>query len=227
MSINALYGQANARDIVRLVRENDVAVLAVQEHSAALERGLTAAGLDDFLPHRVSKPESNASGSALYSRFPLQLLDTVPGTEFQIHTVRTVVQGPEGAATAEFTNVHAMPPIEAPPARWRSDLARIAGIGHRSGNQVLLGDFNATYDHAEFRRLLDGDSGGKQLVDVGVSAGARLSPTWPMRGFPLPGIVIDHIVTSPGIRHVSYDVRAVEGSDHAAVLAELRIPVDR
>jgi hypothetical protein len=37
--------------------------------------------------------------------------------------------------------------------------------------------------------------------------------------------VIDHLVTSPQIRSTAYSVHAVAGTDHAAVLATLAVPV--
>ena len=98
-------------------------------------------------------------------------------------------------------------------------------VAARPGNVVLIGDFNATYDHAEFRQLLAG--AGRKAVDVGVAAqGSRLIPTWPMDGLPLPGIVIDHIVTNPEISGGAYSVHVVPGTDHAAILATLSIPVE-
>jgi endonuclease/exonuclease/phosphatase family metal-dependent hydrolase len=97
----------------------------------------------------------------------------------------------------------------------------------RPGNRLLIGDFNATYDHAEFRALLDVGPDGRKMVDVGTAAGLRLEPTWPMEGHRLPGIAIDHLVTSPGIAASGYAVHRVPGTDHAAVLATLSLPTGR
>ena len=47
-----------------------------------------------------------------------------------------------------------------------------------------------------------------------------------MDGLPLPGIVIDHIVTNPEITGGAYSVHQVPGTDHAAILATLSIPVE-
>ena len=47
-----------------------------------------------------------------------------------------------------------------------------------------------------------------------------------MDGPPLPGVVIDHIVTSPQVRSRGYSVLPVAGSDHAAVLATLSVPAE-
>jgi len=231
MSINSRFGRANAAEIVRLVRGNGVGLLAIQEYTKALEDRLAAEGLGKLLPHRISSPAENGSGSATYSKHPIQAIGLVPDTPFQMPTFRLALPA---AATLEVTNVHTLPPVDVRVGQWRSDLAALGRLVARNGgdgqgwtllhNQLLLGDFNATYDHAEFRRLLDGGPGGRKLVDVGTASGTRFTPTWPMDGQALPGITIDHVVTSAGIPATLYAVRRVAGTDHAAVLATLHIP---
>ena len=63
-----------------------------------------------------------------------------------------------------------------------------------------------------------------RLVDVGMAQGSRLIPTWPMDGLSLPGITIDHIVTSPSVRSADYAVHRVPGTDHAAIMVTLSVP---
>jgi endonuclease/exonuclease/phosphatase (EEP) superfamily protein YafD len=248
MSINSRFGKADAAEIVRLVRDNAVELLAIQEHTQALEDRLAAEGLGSLLPHRISSPMENGSGSATYSKHPIQAIGLIPDTPFQMPTFRLTlpvagagknVQGVAGAgntsrgreaATVEVTNVHTLPPVDVRVGQWRSDLESLGRLVARNGadaqgNQLLLGDFNATYDHSEFRRLLDDVQGGRKLVDVGTAAGARFTPTWPMDGQPLPGITIDHVITSPRIPASGYAVHRVAGTDHAAVLATLDVPV--
>ena len=63
--------------------------------------------------------------------------------------------------------------------------------------RVLAGDFNATLDHAELRRLLD-----RGYRDAAEQAGVALRPTWPA-GKSLPTLVtIDHVLADPRIRVV-------------------------
>jgi endonuclease/exonuclease/phosphatase (EEP) superfamily protein YafD len=224
MNINSEFGQADAAEIVRLVRENGVTLLTVQEHSQALEDRLAAAGLSALLPNRVSDPTDDAAGSAVYSAHRIEAVGVVPDTPFQMPIVRLTVEGTGVAAVLEVANVHALPPVDVRIGQWRSDLAAVARLAARPGNRLLIGDFNATYDHAEFRALLDGGPDGRKMVDVGTAAGMRLVPTWPMKGPRLPGITIDHLVTSPGIAASGYAVRRVPGTDHAAVLATLSVP---
>lgn len=224
MSINSEFGGADPAGIVRLVRDNGVGLLAIQEHAKKLEDGLAAAGLAELLPNRISAPTNDAGGSAVYSSHPLQELGMVPDSPFRMLEVRLSLDGPGGTAVLDATNVHALPPVDVRIAQWRHDLATVGRLAARPGNQLLIGDFNASYDHSEFRQLLDGGPDGRKMVDVGVAVGDRLMPTWPMDGLPLPGIVIDHIVTSPQIGGTDYSVHRVPGTDHAAIVATLEIP---
>ncbi|MBP1231702.1 endonuclease/exonuclease/phosphatase (EEP) superfamily protein YafD [Arthrobacter sp. PvP102] len=227
MTINSEFGQAEAAGIVRLVRENGVGLLTVQEHSRALEDRLAAAGLSGLLPYRISSPTDDGGDSAIYSAHRLEAVGVLPDTPFHMPIVRLTVEGAGAPAVLEVTNVHALPPVDVRVDQWRSDLAALARLSVRPGNRLLIGDFNATYDHAEFRALLDVGPDGRKMVDVGTAAGLRLEPTWPMEGHRLPGIAIDHQVTSPGIAASGYAVHRVPGTDHAAVLATLSLPTGR
>lgn len=232
MNLNTSLGRADAAEIVRLVRENGIGLLALQEHTMALQDRLTAAGITGLLPHRISRPVEGAAGSAFYSRYPMQPLGSPPDTQFHIPTIRLVLStgGPAAGPPAgqsvslDVTNVHAQPPVGGRIDRWRSDLATIGRLTAGPGNRLLAGDFNATYDHSEFRQLLEGRTGGRPMVDVGLARGARLVPTWPMDGQLLPGVVIDHLLISPQLHASAYSVHRVAGTDHAALMATLAVP---
>lgn len=224
MNINSEFGQADAAEIVRLVREKGVGLLTVQEHSQVLEDRLAAAGLPELLPNRLSDPTDDGAGSAIYSAHRLEAVGTLPDTPFQMPIVRLTLDGAGTPAVLEVANVHALPPVDVRVEQWRSDLAALARLAARPGNRLLIGDFNATYDHAEFRALLDDGPDGRKMVDAGTAAGMRLVPTWPMEGHRLPGIAIDHLVTSPGITSAGYSVHRIPGTDHAAVVATLAVP---
>lgn len=226
MSLNSEYGEADAATIVSLVRDNGVQLLAVQEFTQGLEDRLRSEGLETLLPQHLSKPNDDASGGAVYSAFPLEAEGQLPDTPFTMDVTRVLVADPASGskATLHVTNVHTLPPVDQRIAQWRSDLGKIARQAARPGNQLLMGDYNSTYDHSEFRAVLDNGPNGRKLVDAGTAAGARFSPTWPMEGPPLPGIVIDHMVTTPRISSSNYSVSQVPGSDHAAIMATLSVP---
>lgn len=226
MSLNTEYGQADAASIVKLVRENGVQLLALQEHTQGLQDRLRAEGLEELLPHRVSEPRDDAGGGAVYSAFPLEPDGLLPDTPFHMAVTRVLVTDPKsgGRSALNLTNVHALPPVDERIEQWRSDLAKIGRQAASPGNHLLMGDFNSSYDHSEFRAMLDAGRDGTRLVDVGTATGGRFYPTWPMEGRALPGTVLDHIVTTARIGSSGYMVHKVPGSDHAAVLATLGMP---
>ncbi|WP_159702830.1 endonuclease/exonuclease/phosphatase family protein [Arthrobacter sp. 18067] len=233
MSLNTEYGEADPATIVRLVRDNGVQVLTLQEHTQSLEDRLLSEGLEEMLPNLVSEPNDDASGGAVYSAFPLEAAGLLPDTPFRMDVTRVQLadSGTGSTATLSLTNVHALPPVDERIAQWRSDLTKVARQASRPGNQLLMGDYNSTFDHSEFRELLDSvpagaTQGGSKLVDVGTASNGRFSATWPMEGPPLPGIVIDHMVTTPRISSSNYSVHQVPGSDHAAIMATLVIPAN-
>ena len=222
MSLNAKLGKADAAEIVRLVRENGITLLTIQEYTTAIEDRLGAAGLAGLLPNRISAPAGRASGNAVYSVHKLERAGTVSDSYFSMPLIRLTAESQGKRAVVELINVHARAPVGVGLPKWRSDLAALGQVGSGPGNVVLAGDFNASYDHAEFRQLLQGE--GRKLVDVGLAQGSRLIPTWPMDGLLLPGITIDHIVTSPSVRSADYEVHGVPGTDHAAITVTLSVP---
>lgn len=227
MNINSEFGQADAGTIVQLVRENGVGLLTIQEHTLDLQQRLSSEGLDTVLPFRISDPTDDAAGSATYSRFPLEHAGLIPDTPFQMPTTRMRADSGSSVAVLEVTNVHVLPPVDVRIAQWRSDLAAVRKVGQQPGHRLLIGDFNATLDHSEFRDILSsGQADGKHpgLVDVAAVAGSRLTPTWPMEGLLLPGIAIDHMVVSADVNSSGYTVHQVPGTDHAAIMATLSIP---
>lgn len=224
MSLNAKLGKADAAEIVRLVREHGITLLALQEYTPALEERLDAAGLPALLPNRISDPAGRAAGNAVYSVHGLVATGEVPDSHFPMPLLLLTAESRGRQAVVDLTNVHARAPVGVGLPQWRSDLAALGKVASRPGHVVLAGDFNASYDHAEFRDILQG--GDRKLVDVGMARGSRLVPTWPMEDLFLPGITIDHVLTSPSVGSADYTVHRVSGTDHAAIMATLTVPAD-
>ncbi len=224
MSLNAHLGRADPRAIVELVRREHVQLLVLQEYTPRLEAGLADAGLGDLLPHVISAPEGGVAGAGIHALFPL---DKAPVPEldsmwFENPTASFTAIGPIGQEKRmSITNVHIHPPLPRTVASWRRDITTLGRVNAQGGTRILAGDFNASYDHREFRELL-GSTPSAPLVDASARNWARLSPTWP-RGAPFsPGVVIDHVVTSADVRTCCQLTTRVPGTDHAAVLATLR-----
>lgn len=63
LTLNCRFGHANAAEIVRMVRDEDVAVLALQELTEDLVRQLDTAGLAELLPYRqLGDPQASDNG---------------------------------------------------------------------------------------------------------------------------------------------------------------------
>ena len=221
MSTNMLKGGADATVIVDLVRVHRVDVLAVQEFTPDAERRLDAAGLPTLLPHSVRSPEVGVIGSAIYSRHPLVdgATRTNPGDFLQAAaTVRV-----SGALAVPVESVHPTPPALS--SRIREWVAGLRGQPPATPDgppRVLAGDFNATVDHAEMRRLID-----TGYRDAASSIGRGLTPTWPYAGgFDglAPPVAIDHVLVDRRIGVRDFRAFTVPDTDHRAIIATLVIP---
>ncbi|MGW0483646.1 endonuclease/exonuclease/phosphatase family protein [Nonomuraea sp. NPDC003214] len=217
LSVNLLFGKADTRSVMELVRAYDADVLNTQELTPGAVEELDLAGLKELMPHRVLQAEWNASGSGLFSRYPLRplpdALPPLPG-----HHMPVAALALPGAAPVEFYDVHPVPPLGAKLADWHAVFDALPAASADTV-RILAGDFNASLDHAPMRRLL-----ARGYKDAADQVGAGLIPTWPANRRMPPIITIDHVLVDErvGVRAVS--VHDVPGTDHRAVFAELSVP---
>ncbi|MET0415843.1 MAG: endonuclease/exonuclease/phosphatase family protein [Actinoplanes sp.] len=218
MTSNMLFGNADPDTIVQLVKEYDVAVLAVQEFTPEGREALAKAGLGDLLPHSSLADEPGASGSGVYSRFPVTATgDRRNGGGFR--QAYATVQLP-GAGPVVVESAHPLAPWSVRVIDdWRSDLAAQPTPDPNGPPIVLLGDFNATLDHGPLRDLI-----GSGYRDAAHAAGAGLSRTWPEDNRFVPPVTIDHVLADKriGVRDVT--VHPIPESDHRAIIAALTVP---
>lgn len=153
LTVNLLAGRASAGAVVGLVRRQDADVLFVQELTGEAAGRLERAGLGGLLPHRVAQPVPGRAGGSIYARYPLRGGPLAAPSPAARCAARLDLPGGQ---RVELACIHAAPPK--PPwspgatVRWRSQLAALPAPG--DGPCILAGDFNATLDHAQFRRLL-------------------------------------------------------------------------
>jgi len=219
MTANILFGRADAGALVREVERRGVDVLAVQELTPAAVERLRAAGLEKVLPHSVVSPASGAAGTGLWTRLPTTELSPVATTGFAMP--RVWVDLPDETAVT-VTVAHPYPPLnDEGIRRWGPDMASLRqAVEQTTGPQVVAGDFNATRDHAPFRRLLDAG-----LVDAADAEGLTAWPgmTWPAdRPYP-PVMRLDHVLASPAFAVRDVAVVQLPGTDHRAVVARLTL----
>ncbi|EID54770.1 endonuclease/exonuclease/phosphatase family protein [Saccharomonospora xinjiangensis] len=213
-ALNLYFGQAAPDAVVEFVREHRVDVLTLLELDEQAQSALEDAGLRESLPHVVAYPAGAGVGSGIASRYPLEEVDLAGPSLFAQPGVRTRLPG---GTAVEVVAVHALPPVT-DAAQWRSDLAGLPPASSAGFARILAGDFNATLDHAAFRHILDAG-----YVDAAESTGNALVTTWPRRRLG-PPVTLDHVLVENGAAVLDFAALDVEGSDHRAVLATLRLP---
>jgi endonuclease/exonuclease/phosphatase family metal-dependent hydrolase len=220
MTMNMRFGGADPNEIVQLVRDNHVDLLALQEYTNRAVRALRAAGLESLLPVSVQYPQQSdrPGGSALYSRFPLtdtgyRQLSTYFGQAY------ATVQVP-GAPPLLVESVHPCAPSgESQMGCWRDGLAQEPRASRTGPVRLLMGDFNATLDHSPLQSLLR--SGYR---DAAATLGDGFVTSWPYDGTLLPPVTLDHVLADPRIAIRSLSVHTVRNTDHRSVLADLTLP---
>ncbi|MET8701193.1 endonuclease/exonuclease/phosphatase family protein [Kitasatospora sp. NPDC058032] len=213
---NAYLSRADADALVRLVREQRVDVLAVEEFGPGAADRLDRAGIAEVLPYREARPGRD---TAIYSRLPLTPLDASAPEAARDQIAAEVAVG---GRTVRLTAVHTYYPM-GDARRWAEDFDGLrAAVTGATRNAVLLGDFNATLDHTPMRDLLD-----TGLTDSHAELGRGVAPTWPESGTYFSGlwplIQIDHVLHGEALRAVSVSEHTVRGTDHRAVVAELAV----
>lgn len=219
MTTNLLKGAGDTTQVMRSAAEHRVDVLVVQEISPGALRALEQLGLREAFPHRAGGPADDPSGTMVFSTAPLVDVTRL-GTQFGslAMTVRT------GDGPLRLLAVHPRPPL-GDASTWHAELEVLReAVADPRGFDLVVGDFNASADHAPLRRLLtDGD-----LRDAAEQANAGWQPTWPMEGrwkvgpVPLPRLVaIDHVLVGKRLWAERVDALAIDGSDHRALVAHL------
>jgi endonuclease/exonuclease/phosphatase (EEP) superfamily protein YafD len=217
MTVNLHYGGGDAATVVRLARDLDVDVLALEELTPGSRAAMEAAGLDELLPHSVAHPQGGPGGNGLWSRFPLAALPMPDGFRRPPVAAQMDVDG----QTVFLAAVHPTSPYPSNTVEWSAELGRLeTWLAPIEGPIVVAGDFNATYDHRPFRDVL-----ASGLRDAAEQVGAGFLPTYPAgrRRIPLV-ITIDHVLSGGGI--VAVEVRRIDvaGTDHAGLVAVLAVP---
>ncbi|WP_299576932.1 endonuclease/exonuclease/phosphatase family protein [uncultured Williamsia sp.] len=213
---NIKLGAGDVDTVARIVADHDATVVTLNEVTPDAAARIEASSLRTLMPHRYVVPGTGGVGSAILSRYPLR--DTTLLDGYALNSLRATVELPGLGDTVVYA-MHPIPPYPYDSARWVGEMQRIRTELHaQRGARVLVGgDFNATWDHRQFRDLLrDG------YTDATETAGGRWLPTYPADEWYGPVIGIDHVV-SRGF--VATDVHSadVARSDHRALVATLAV----
>jgi endonuclease/exonuclease/phosphatase (EEP) superfamily protein YafD len=220
LTLNTHLGEASAEAIVTQVRERDLDVLVLEELTPELVDRLQGAGLDRLLPNVHALPGEGAAGMGIYSRFAMRdHARAVVGSYFPMPQAYLALPG---GRSLSITAVHPRSPRPGQVGTWESDLRVVAREARAvTGPQVVVGDFNASRDHAAFRTIL---SRGR-LVDAADVLGAWPGLTWPT---DVPGLApfvrIDHVLVSPtSVTARQAATVAIPGTDHRGVAVDLAV----
>ncbi|WP_151773549.1 endonuclease/exonuclease/phosphatase family protein [Streptomyces abyssomicinicus] len=224
LTANVQFGRAVGA-VVETVRRERPDLVFVQECDPACLETLTSAVAGTHPYVRAVEGEGPA-GSVIVSRLPLAPADPVPAEMGQPGAVAEV-----DGHRMRLQLAHPAPPTPGRLGAWREELEGLrrwarahgpagdAGAAGEDTPVILAGDFNASRDHAAFRRLLD--DGG--LADAAALAGAARTASWPVTGRPVPGVQIDHVLVSADFTARDARFLAMEGSDHRALLVTLTL----
>jgi endonuclease/exonuclease/phosphatase (EEP) superfamily protein YafD len=217
LAANVAGNYVTAPQVLAAARRWHVDVFSVVELAPSVAAAYEGAGANARFPHRSLQPRPGFTGTGLYSRLPLRPLPSPP-TEFALAAAE--LRAP-GAAPVDLISVHVPAPTQpGAAAHWRHDMRTLPAGGAPGPVRVLAGDFNATLDHAELRRLI-----GRGYHDAAEQAGTALRPTWPEGKSLLPTLItIDHVLADRRVRVLSAHSVRIPGSDHRGVLAELLLP---
>lgn len=218
MSLNVGDEEVSVNSLLKEVRSRNVDVLALPELNPETLGYLESAGIADLFPYRVLDVDEVATGSGIFSRFPLENRGRVPGSEFYQSraVVKVPAQEPAAATDIELTAVHVASPRQGQVPPWRKEIKQLAGLTGSERPAILFGDFNASIDHREFRELLDAG-----LKDAAQATGRSLWPTWPQSSPLPPFVALDHVLFNDHLQAGQFTTVVVPGTDHAAVVADV------
>ncbi|WP_328495361.1 endonuclease/exonuclease/phosphatase family protein [Streptomyces sp. NBC_00414] len=229
LTANVEFGQATD-GLIEAVGKQRPDLVFVQECESTCEKkleqalGKSAKGEKDtkgekdgkvVYPYRQAVEGAESEGSVILSRHPLRPAKGIPAT-MGMPGATAEVDGQE----IRLQLAHPMPPLPSHLGTWRKELAALrdyaaANIGRPT---VVAGDFNATQDHAAFRRILD----------TGFMDGARLTgdtrtPSWPSLTTPAFGAQIDHVLVSRGFTATRTRFLDLGNTDHRALVVDLTL----
>ncbi len=218
LTANLRHGTADAGALVDLVRAQHVDVLTVQELTSGEVARLRAAGLGGLLSEHAVHPGASPWGVGLWSRYPILRRSQDP--RFGLGLISACLDmGPGSGEKLTVLAAHILAPIADGPSRWARELRQLGGVLDTQPTDTVLvgGDFNATDDHAQFRRLL---SNGYH--DAAEEAGAGVIRSYPADAPYPPLIGIDHVLAR-GARAITVRTVPIPGSDHRGLIAQLDI----
>ena len=214
---NVEYSNLGLAGIAQEIRRAHPDVVTLEE--------LTRAGVASLASTRVLTryswhfvvPDSGSNGIGVWSDIPLI------GPRLWFAAGHPEIAGSltmSNGAKLQLLVVHTTAPRNGSTTRWRQELSGIAAAARQASTpMVVVGDFNATSNMNEFKRILHAG-----LSDTAVKQGKGWEMTWSRQIHVLPPLVrIDHVLYSDGVTSTSYRTGDGSGSDHRPIIADLAV----
>ncbi|WP_240137010.1 endonuclease/exonuclease/phosphatase family protein [Streptomyces sp. MUM 178J] len=215
LTSNLEFGGAT-EGLLTAVRREQPDLVFVQECSVACAKALRSRVSRADYPYRHIVEGDPAEGSAILSRHPLKPAPGVDSVLAMPGATATVGEQPVNLQLA-----HPLPPVPSAVDDWRQELGRLTSYaaGARDGGRptLIAGDFNATQDHAAFRRVLEAG----ELRDSATLAGAARTPSWPAAVRRPLGAQIDHVLVSEDFSVRGARFLDLADTDHRSLLVTL------
>lgn len=227
MTLNHLKTNTDVVAIEAAILRQDADIVALQELSVSVAARVRA-DLSGRYPYQVLRPapaESDLNGLGVLSRLPLEhsaYSDAYRGQRFSVE-----VDGKR----FEFINLHFNVPFGGgrvsrlrnfqPELRDRQ-LDALVKVADQTPSLVVVRDFNLSDRESGYRKLTNfmTDAYRRTRTGFGFSYPARKV----YRGLPLPPLVRLDYVWLRGLEPLSAHRDCRSGSDHCAVVADVRLP---
>lgn len=214
---------AAPEEVVAGIRESNADVVVIQELFTT-QAALIEQELSGIYPYQALYPDFGLAGAGLISKYPIsnpQYFDLVVGT-FPYVMADVDING----RTLTVIGAHPPPPSVIPyGSRLEPDIPDLHRlIAENDDNVILLGDFNTTDRHSDYRELRS-----YGLSEAWRSVGSGFGLTFPIQGryvgLPVPPLIrIDHVFYTDKFIALQAVHGPDTGGDHRPVMARIAWP---
>jgi len=213
VQLNTNRGQADPLEVRALLAKTKPDVFVMAEATPDFLKEINANGAvgpGGIVAEYAEVPPGQMLGVVTYSRFPITFEDSTTVSDgaysFKVHA----------PSPFNLIALHTAEPLVAY-ENYRRDYANLLPMvkeGHRP--LLVVGDLNATVDSLPVKQLAE-----LGLRDAATEAGSGWQPTWPS-GLGL--LTLDHVMFSDGFAVARTSTVQVPGSDHLALIVDLKGP---
>jgi|GEM_PF-48543 len=215
MSANVLTSNNQYASFMETVRKHDPDIAIVIEVNDLWQQQIEEELLSEY-PHQHIIAKMHNFGIGIISKLPFSSIEQIVAPDTELLSLDARFLGPSGRPF-RLIATHPFPPLSQQCFTTRSQqLIALAGQLDPQEDNIIAGDFNLTPWSPVFLEVL---AAGK-LKDSRIGFG--VASTW--YAFPsiLGSLQIDHLLTSQSIKTINHEVSGDYGSDHRAVIVELR-----